>query len=97
MCCSTHIAGNRLDLVMTDVPDIVDVVIGIPLGTSDHSLLCQLLLRVEQSVPEYNVRSTVFLKNPTNCDSVQSAVRSFTWSTILKSVDPLVAFDRDIC
>ena len=23
--CSTHIAGNRLDLVMSDAPDIVDV------------------------------------------------------------------------
>ena len=32
----THIAGNTLDLVMTDVPDIVDVVVATPLGTSDH-------------------------------------------------------------
>ena len=34
--CPTHIAGNRLDFVMTDVPDIVDVFVGTPLGTSDH-------------------------------------------------------------
>ena len=27
--CSTPIPGNRLDLVMTDIPDIVDVVVGI--------------------------------------------------------------------
>ena len=32
----TFIAGNRVDLVMTNVPDIVDVVVGTPLGTSDH-------------------------------------------------------------
>ena len=32
----THITGNRLDRVMTDVPDIVEVVIITPLGTSDH-------------------------------------------------------------
>ena len=32
----THIAGNRLDLVMTDGPVIVDVFRGTPLGTSDH-------------------------------------------------------------
>ena len=37
----THIAGNRLDLVMTDVPDIVDVVVGTPLGTS-NDCFCQL-------------------------------------------------------
>ena len=83
----THIAGNRLYLVMTDVPDIVDVVVGTPLGTSDHCFV-SCVLRVEQSVPEYNARSTV----SSHC----SAVRSFKWSTILKSADSLVAFDRAI-
>ena len=34
--CPTHIAGNGLDLEMTDVPDIVGVFVGTPLGTSDH-------------------------------------------------------------
>ena len=37
--CPTHIAGNRLDLVMTDVPDIVDVLMDTPLGTSDHCIV----------------------------------------------------------
>ena len=46
----THIAGNRLDLVMTDVPDILDVVVGAPFGTSDHCFV-SYGLRVEQSVP----------------------------------------------
>ena len=64
------------------------MVIVTPLGTSDHCLV--------QSVPEYNVRSTVFLTHRTNWDSVHSAVRSFTWITILKSADPLVTFDRAI-
>ena len=31
--CLTHIADNRFYLVMTDVPDIVDVFVGTPLGT----------------------------------------------------------------
>ena len=54
------------------------------------------MLRVEQSVPEYNIRSTVFLKHRANWDNVRCAVRSFTCSTILKSADPLNAFDRTI-
>ena len=29
--CPTHIAGNRLDLVMMDVPGIVDVFVGTPM------------------------------------------------------------------
>ena len=55
----THIAGKRLDLAMTEVPEIVYMVVGTPLGTSDHCFV-SCLLRVEHSVPEYNVRSTVF-------------------------------------
>ena len=42
------------------------------------------------------VRSTVFLKHRTDWDIVISALRCFTCSTILKSADPLVAFDRAI-
>ena len=67
--CPTHIAGNRLDLVMTNVPDIVDVIVGTLLSISDHCFV-SYVLRVEQSVPEYKVRSTVFLKYRTNWDSV---------------------------
>ena len=80
---------------MTDVPDIVDVFVGTPLEISDHCFV-SCVLRVEQSVPEYNIRSTVFLKHRTNLDNVRCAVRSFTWSTIVKSADPLDAFDRAI-
>ena len=67
--CLTHIAGNRLDLVMTDAPGIVDMFVGTPLGTSDHCFVSCVLL-VEPSVPEYNVRRTVFLKHRTNRDNV---------------------------
>ena len=49
--CPTDIAGNRLELVMTDAPDIVDVFVGTPLGISDHCFV-SCVLRVEQSVPE---------------------------------------------
>ena len=42
---ATHIAGNRLDLVMTDAPDVVNVSLGSPLGTSDHCFVnCELLV-----------------------------------------------------
>ena len=93
--CPTHIAGNRLDLVIRDAPDIVDVFVGTALGTSDLCFV-SCVLCVEQSVPEYNVRSTVFLKHHTNWDIVCCAVTSFTWITILKSADPLDAFDQAI-
>ena len=77
MRCPTHIAGNIHYLAMTNVHDIVGVVVGTPLDTSDHCIV-SCVLRVVQSVLEYNVRSTVFLKHRTIWDSVCSAVRSFT-------------------
>ena len=79
---------------MTDVPDI-DVFVDTPLGTSDHCFV-SCMFWVEQSAPEYNNRSTVFQKHRTNWDNVCCAVRSLTWSTILKSADPLDAFGRAI-
>ena len=51
MHCPTHISGNRLYLVMTDVHDIADVVVGTPLDTSDHCFV-SCVFRVEQFVPQ---------------------------------------------
>ena len=39
----THIAGNRLDLVMADVPEIVYMVVGTLLGTSDNCFVSCVL------------------------------------------------------
>ena len=77
---------------MMDVLDIVDVFVCTPLGTSEHCFV-SCVLRVEQSVPEYNIRSTVFLKHRSNRNNVRSAVKSFTWCPIFKSADPLDIFD----
>ena len=47
--CLTQIAGNRLDLVMTDAPDIVDVFVGTPLGTSNHCFVSYVLHPIKNS------------------------------------------------
>ena len=52
------LAEYCLNPLITDVPNIVDAFVGIPLGTSDHCFVC-CVLQVAQSVPEYNIRSTV--------------------------------------
>ena len=40
----THARGGTLDLMMSDVPDLVRVSVVAPIGNSDHPL-CQQLLR----------------------------------------------------
>ena len=79
----------------TDANNLVNVCVGTSLGIFDHCC-ASCVLRVEKSVLEYNIRSTVYRTYHTNWDNVRCAVRSFTWSKILKSVDPLDAFDRTI-
>ena len=80
---------------MTDVPGRVDVFVSTPLGNSDHCFV-SCVLRVEQSMTEYNVIITAFPKYSTNLHNARSAVRSYAWNTILKSADPIVAFCRAI-
>ena len=94
--CHTHIAGNRLDLVMTDAPEIVylcSMELQWELLITALSVVCLGLSNLYRSTI---FRSTVFLKHRTNWDNVRCAVRSFTWNTILRSADTLNAFDRAI-
>ena len=46
----THARGGTLDLLMTDIPDLVRVAVVAPIGTSDHSSLSAVISMV-QAVP----------------------------------------------
>ena len=60
---------------MTDAPDVVDVSLGSPLGTSDHCFVnCELL--VEQVIAVHDIRRVVHLKHSINWDNVRNAVES---------------------
>ena len=36
---TTHIDGRMLDLVLTDVPDVIGVRVGSSIGSTDHSAI----------------------------------------------------------
>ena len=93
--CPTHIAGNRLDLVMDGCPWRSGWVCLYSTGNF-WSRFVSCVLLVEQSVLKYNIRSTVFLKHRTNWVNVRCAVRRFTSSIILKPAGPIDALDRAI-
>ena len=40
----THARGGTLDLLMTDVPDLIRVAVVAPIGNSDHSSLSAVIL-----------------------------------------------------
>ena len=57
-----HARGRTLDLLITDVPDLVQVAVVTPTGNSDHSSL-STVISVAQAVPNLCVSRKVFLKH----------------------------------
>ena len=55
----THARGGTLDLLMTDVPDQVRVVLMAPIGNSDHSSL-SAVISMAQAVPNLCVNRIFF-------------------------------------
>ena len=58
----THARGETLDLLMTDVPDLVRVAVLTPIGNSDHSSLSAVNL-MARAVQNLCVSIKVFLKH----------------------------------
>ena len=68
-----HVVGT-LDLLMTDVPDLVRVAVVAPISNSDHSSL-SAVISMAQAVPNLCVSRKVFLKHQVNLNTVCGAVR----------------------
>ena len=58
----THARGGTLDLLMTDVPDLVRLAVVAPLGTSDH-LSLSIAISMAQAIPDLCVSRRVLLKH----------------------------------
>ena len=69
----THARGGTLDLLMSDVPDLVQVTVVEPLGSSDHSSL-STAISMAQAVPGLCVSRKVFLKHRVNWTAVCDAI-----------------------
>ena len=58
----THACGGTLDLLMNDVPDILQVAVVPSIGNSDHSSLLVVIL-MGQAVTNLCVSKKVFLQH----------------------------------
>ena len=70
----THARGGTLDLLMTDVPDLVRISVVAPIGDSDHSSLLAVI-STAQAVPNLCVSRKVFLKHKVNWNTVRAAMQ----------------------
>ena len=77
----THAHGGTLDLLMTDVPDLVPVAVVAPLGSSDHSSL-SIAISISQAIPNLRVSMRVLLKQRVNWIAVCDAICVPPWRSI---------------
>ena len=89
----THIAGGRLDLVLTDVPDLVKVSTHCSIGTSDHSHL-RVVVTLNKRVPQVCCSRRVLLKSRINCGAVRDDLAALPRSAIVKDAAPVEELDR---
>ena len=77
----THASGGTLDLLMTNVPELVRVAVVAPIGNSDHSSL-SAVISMAQAVPNLCVSRKVFLKHQVNWNTVCGEIRELPWCNI---------------
>ena len=63
-----HSRGGTLDLLMTDIPDLVQVAVVAPLGNSDHSSL-SVVISLIQAVPNFCISRRHRLRHRFNWDT----------------------------
>ena len=74
----THACGGTVDLLMTDVPDLVQVTVVAPLGSSNHSSL-SIAISMAQAIPNLCVSRRVLLKHQVNWTAVCDATGVLPW------------------
>ena len=84
----THANDGILDLLMTDVPDLIQVAVVAPIGNSDHSSH-SAVISMAQAVHNLCVSRKVFLKHQVNWKSVCGAMRDLPWRNIWSSDNPV--------
>ena len=91
----THARGGTLDLMMTDVADLVRVAVVGPIGNSDHSFLSAVISK-GQAVPNLCVSWKVFLKQQVNSNTVCGAIQDQSWSIIWFEDNPIEVLNEHL-
>ena len=88
-----HARGGTLDLLMTDVPDLIRVAVAAPIGNKVHSSL-SAVISMAQAVPNLCVSRKVFLKHQFNWNTVCGAIRELPWCNNWLSDNSVGGFER---
>ena len=90
-----HACGGTLDLLMTDLPDLVRVAVVAPTGNPDHfSLLA--VISMAQAVPNLYVSRKVFLKHQVNWNTICGAIGDPPWHNIWLADNPVEVLNEHL-
>ena len=89
----THIDEGVIDLVLTDVPDVVGV--RVDLSTSDDSAIF-IDVMLEQSIPHLVCRQEVHLKNSVDSELVRRDVKDLNWNGIIRFPYPASSLNESL-
>ena len=92
---STHARGGTLDLLTTDVPDLVEAGVISPIGNSDQSSLSAVISMV-QAVPNLCASRKVFLKHQVNWNTVCGAMHDLPWRNIWSADNPVEVLNEHL-
>ena len=94
--CDQLVVGPiTLDLLMTDVPDLVRVSVVAPIGNSDHSSL-SAVISMAQSVPNLCVSRKVLLKHQVNWNMICGAMQDLPWHNIWSADNPVEVLNEHL-
>ena len=82
----THRSGNPLDLIFTDVPGVVNVNVGSPIGTSDHAYI-SAIIKIKQPIPAVNFSRKIYLKSQADWNSILHDLSILDWSNLYHQED----------
>ena len=92
----THAGGGILDLLTTDVPDLMRVAVVASIGNSDHSSLLAVI-STAQAVQNLCISRKVFLKHQVNWNTVCGAMRDLLpWRNIWSSDNPVEVLNEHL-
>ena len=91
----THARGGTLDLLMTDVPDLVRVAVVAPIGNAIHFSLSAVIW-MAQAVPNLCVSRKVSLRHQVNWNTVCGAIRELPWRNIWLSENPVEVLNEHL-
>ena len=91
----TNARCETLDLLMTDVPDLVRVAVVAPVGNSDHYSL-SAIISMSQAVSNLCVSRKIFPKHQVNWNTVCGAIQDLPWRNIWSADNPVKVLNEHL-